>query len=85
MTGKLIRVGVREFREDLAQYLDSATPVAVTRHGQTVGYYIPARGEVDVLELAALRRAVEEMEALLVEHGIGIEEVISEFRSRRQG
>ncbi|MBI2170444.1 MAG: type II toxin-antitoxin system Phd/YefM family antitoxin [Chloroflexi bacterium] len=85
MTSKLIRIGVREFREDLAQYLDSATPVAVTRHGQTVGYYIPAHGELDQQELLALRRAVEEMEALLQERGISIDEVLREFRSRRQG
>src|SRR5262249_11399018 len=55
MAEPLIRVGVREFREDLAEYLDSSIPVAITRHGQTVGYYIPARGEADEQELLALK------------------------------
>jgi PHD/YefM family antitoxin component YafN of YafNO toxin-antitoxin module len=39
-----VKVGIREFREKLASYvLESDTPVAITRHGDTVGYYIPAR------------------------------------------
>ena len=83
MASQLMRVGVREFRQDLADYLDSPTPVAITRHGQTVGYYIPARGGLDEQELLALKRAVEQLEALLAEHGIGEDEVVREFRARR--
>jgi hypothetical protein len=83
MAGQLIRVGVREFREDLAEYLDSPTPVAITRHGQTVGYYIPARGDVDQRELVALKQAVEQLAALLAEHGVSEDEVVGEFRARR--
>ena len=83
MTRRLIRVGVREFCEDLAGYLDSHVPVATTRHGHTVAYYIPARGKADEQELLALKRAVGQLEALLAEHGISEEEVMSEFRARR--
>jgi len=83
MAGRLIRVGVREFRKDLTEYLASPTPVAVTRHGQTVGYYIPARGDVDEQELLGLKRAVEQLAALLAEHGISEDEVVREFRARR--
>ena len=51
---KATKVGVREFRSGLAEYIASATPVAVTRHGQTVGYFIPTRGgaEVDIETVA---------------------------------
>jgi PHD/YefM family antitoxin component YafN of YafNO toxin-antitoxin module len=83
MGGQLIRVGEREFREDLAEYLDSPSPVAITRHGQTVGYYIPARGEADEQELLALKQAVERLAGILVEHGISEDEVVREFRARR--
>ena len=39
-----LKVGIREFREKLASYLlDTDVPVAITRHGDTIGYYIPAR------------------------------------------
>ena len=34
-------VGVREFRERLSEHLMSESPIAVTKHGLTVGYYIP--------------------------------------------
>lgn len=83
MTGRLIRVGVREFREGLAEYLDSPNPVAITRHGQTVGYYLPARGKGDEQELLALNHALGQLHALLDEHGINEDEVVREFRARR--
>ena len=35
------KVGIREFRAGLADYTDADAPVAMTRHGQTVGYFIP--------------------------------------------
>ena len=32
-----VRVGIREFRSKLAQYLlEADTPIAITRHGDTV-------------------------------------------------
>jgi hypothetical protein len=74
---------VREFREDLARYLDSVTPVAITRNGRTVGYYVPVRERLGEEELLAMRRAVEQLEALLAEHGISEDEIVREFRARR--
>jgi hypothetical protein len=36
-----LKVGIREFREKLARYLlETDVPVAITRHGDTIGYYI---------------------------------------------
>lgn len=83
MAERLVHVGIREFREDIAQYLDSPTPVAITRHGRTVGYYVPAYGKVGDEEVRALKRAVEHLAALLAERGIGEDEVVSAFRARR--
>ena len=39
------KVGIREFRERLSEYLESKTPVAITRHGATIGIYVPTRAE----------------------------------------
>ena len=50
------KVGIREFRADLAGFIASSTPVAVTRHGQTVGYFIPTQGE-QTNALATLHQA----------------------------
>jgi hypothetical protein len=83
MSAQLVRVGVREFREDLAEYLDSPVPIAITRHGQTLGYYIPTRKKLDEAELLAFRQAADRLAALMAEHGITEDEVVSEFRARR--
>ncbi len=40
-------VDICEFRAGMAEYIVSSTPVAVTRHGQTVGYFIPTQGQVE--------------------------------------
>lgn len=83
MADPIIRVGVRGFRADLAAYLDRPAPVAITRHGRTIGYYIPVRGKAGEEELRALRRAVDQLAALLGEHGVSEDEVVGEFRARR--
>jgi PHD/YefM family antitoxin component YafN of YafNO toxin-antitoxin module len=31
-----VSVGIREFRDNLTTYIDSESPVAITRHGDTV-------------------------------------------------
>ncbi len=36
-------VGLREFRAAIAEYIDADRPVTVTRHGQTVGLFVPPR------------------------------------------
>jgi len=51
-----VKVGIREFRAGLAEYIASDTAVAVTRHGQTVGYFIPTLGQADA-DLASLKKA----------------------------
>ena len=40
-------VSVKEFRENLAEHINSDNPVAVTRHGFTVGYFIPTRKPIE--------------------------------------
>lgn len=56
MAEEIPRVGARQFREGLAQYLDSSTPIAITRHGETVGYYLPTRREAADHERPAFER-----------------------------
>ncbi len=38
-----IKVGVREFREHTASFLESDTPVAVTKRRETLGVYVSTR------------------------------------------
>lgn len=75
-----LRVGIREFRQKLASYLlDSDRPVVVTRHGDTVGYYIPARRARSETERAALKAAAARLQKMLAAEGIGEEEIAQDF------
>ena len=49
------RVGIREFRENLAGYLESGTPLAIMRHGEALGFYIPAHKRSRKAELEAIK------------------------------
>ena len=77
------KVGIREFRSDLAEYIASSTPVAVTRHGQTVGYFIPTHGQVEA-DLSALKKASKTLGKLLQAHGVDVDAVVSDFKLARK-
>jgi antitoxin (DNA-binding transcriptional repressor) of toxin-antitoxin stability system len=78
------RVGIREFRENLSGYLASPTPVAITRHGETIGFYVPARRRPNEEDLEALRRAGERLNSLVEASGASEDELVSEFKALRK-
>ena len=81
-----VKVGIREFREKLASYLlESEAPVTITRHGDTVGYYIPARRKRVETERAALKEAASRLQQVLANQGISEEEVLADFKRWRAG
>jgi len=57
--------------------------VAVTRHGQTVGYFIPTQGQVDA-DLSALRKASKTLDKLLQTQGVDVEAVVADFKVARK-
>ena len=80
-----LKVGVREFRERIASFLESETPVAVTRRGETLGVYVPTRRKrpkaADISELKAAADRLAKVMADLEE-----EELVTEFKElRRRG
>jgi len=77
------KVGIREFRAGMADFIASSAPVAVTRHGQTIGYFIPTQGHADA-DIAALKKASKTVDQLLAARSIDIEEVVSEFKATRK-
>jgi PHD/YefM family antitoxin component YafN of YafNO toxin-antitoxin module len=80
------RVGIREFRDKLASYLlESDAPVAITRHGDRVGYYIPARPTRSESERDALRGVAARMQTMLAAEGISEEEVLQDYKKWRKG
>lgn len=78
------RVGIREFRENLSGYLESTTPVAITRHGETIGIYVPARKQPSEADLEAFRRAGEKLRSLIEASGATEEELVAEFKALRK-
>jgi antitoxin (DNA-binding transcriptional repressor) of toxin-antitoxin stability system len=78
------KVGIREFRERLAALLEAPGPLAITRHGETVGYYIPARRNKDAAELSVLREAAAKLDALLAARGVTEDELVNEFKAARR-
>ena len=81
-----LKVGIHEFREKLASYLlESDVPVAITRHGDTVGYYIPARRKRTETERAALKEAASRLQQVLASEGISEDEILADFKSWRAG
>ncbi len=81
-----LKVGIREFREKLASYLlESDRPLAITRHGDTVGYYLPARRARSEAERSALRQAAARLQEVLAAKGITEDEIIADFKRWRAG
>ncbi|MEI9980287.1 MAG: prevent-host-death protein [Edaphobacter sp.] len=80
-----VKVGMREFRDKLATYLlDSDAPVAITRHGDTVGYFIPARRKRSDADKAALKEASTRWQEVLDSEGISEEEAVAGFKQWRR-
>ena len=83
---ELLKVGIREFREKLANYLlQTDKPLAITRHGDTVGYYLPARRKRSETERAALKEAAARLQEILAAEGIREDEILADFKRWRTG
>ena len=79
-----VKVGMREFRDRLATYLlESEVPVAITRHGDTVGYFIPARRRRSDADKIALKEAATRWQTILDTEGISEDEAVADFKQWR--
>jgi len=78
-----VRVGIRELRARLAAHLEAATPIEVTRHGRTVGLYVPLPQESDLSEHERLLEAGRLMQAELQRLGLTEEELAADFKDWR--
>jgi hypothetical protein len=78
------RAIAEEFRENLADYLESKTPVAITRHGSTIGIYVPTRPKPSQADLEALRVAGERVQELIAAAGTSEDEIVADFKRARR-
>lgn len=77
-------VSIREFRAGLAEIIDSRQPVAVTRHGQTVGFFIPTARPAQA-DVQALRNAADKLEAVMSLTDDQVESAVRDFDALRKG
>ena len=77
------KVGIREFRAGMAEFIASSTPVAVTRHGQTIGYFIPTHGQAEA-DVASLKKASKTLDRLLAAKRVDVEAVVADFKTARK-
>lgn len=78
------RVGIRELRARLASHLESVTPIEVTRHGRTIGLYVPLPQTTELDERQRLLQAGRLMQAELERLGLTEEEISADFKAWRQ-
>lgn len=76
-------VGIREFRASLAEYIESETPVTVTRHGQAVGFFVPLR-RPSVEAVQRLRAAAAKVQEVMPLSDQEIEEIAADFEALRR-
>lgn len=78
------KVGIREFRAGLAEFIASDSPVAVTRHGRTVGFFIPTHTDV-AADVEALRSAKSQLDDLIDVDESEVDEIVAEVAKARRG
>ena len=77
------KVGVREFRERLASFLESDSLFAVTRRSETLGVYVPTRRKRPrTAEISELKAAAERLASALAD--VDEEQLVSEFKELRR-
>ena len=78
------KIGMREFRENLAGYLEAGRPLAITRHGETLGFFIPAQKKSRKAEVEAMRAAARELDTMIAAWGASEDELMQESKEIRR-
>ena len=58
--------------------------MAITRHGATIGIYVPTQPKPSRADLEALRAAGEKLDAMIAAAGTIEEELMEDFKRLRQ-
>ncbi len=79
-----VKIGIREFRENLADHLESGQTLAITRHGETLGFYIPAQRQNRKAELEALHAAAKDLDEMITSWGTTEDQLMEEYKEIRR-
>jgi hypothetical protein len=64
--------------------VESGTPLAIMRRGETLGYYIPAQRRNRTAELEAMRAAAKDLDQMIASWGAGEDELMEQYKEIRQ-
>jgi len=78
-----VTVGVREFREELAGFIDQSETVTVTRHGEAVGLFVPVKRDRRA-DIDAYVESAKKAHAMLERLGITEDEAVAEIEALRK-
>lgn len=78
---KLRNVGVREFRDHATSYLSGSDPVAISKHGRVIGFYVPLARDEDEVQRAVAKLG-ETVGQVLEESGLSEDELAALFDLR---
>jgi PHD/YefM family antitoxin component YafN of YafNO toxin-antitoxin module len=82
---EIASIGISEFRENLYKYTkENQEPLALTNHGETIGYYIPTQPQPQKKELESLRQAVTKLSNMLAEKGLSEDDIVADFQELRK-
>ena len=80
---KTTHVGVREFRDRASHYLSKGEALAIEKHGEVIGYYIPVR-QGEAARKAALAAFEAKLNSFLEETGLSEDELAESLTIKRE-
>jgi hypothetical protein len=73
------RIGVREFRDHATRYLAGDEVLAIERHGQPIGFYVPTNASHREAIAAALDRLEQRVQQVVAETGLAEDDLSGLF------
>lgn len=77
-------VGIREFRDHATRYLAGGSVLAIERHDQIIGFYIPVKPAPDDKVRPALERLTKAVDRVLAETGMSETELSAALSPARR-
>jgi len=77
------KTDVSEFQAHLQEYVSKSAPVAITRQGKIVGYFLPIHHHLEKAKIESLKCAALKLDKLLASHGVTEEELLVDYLAER--
>ena len=65
-------------------HLEGGRPLAITRHGKTLGFFIPAHKRSRKADVGAMRAAAKDLDAMIAAWSASEDELMNEYKEIRR-